>query len=59
MMIDWPKHPDGRNMKMGEMTPEQRRAQWKAAAERFKAEVERPEMQAQLVRVLNDGISRA
>lgn len=32
----WPTHPDGRPMKMGEMTPEQRRAQWVAAARRVK-----------------------
>ena len=58
-MTDWPKHPDGQNMKMGEMTPEQRREQWKAAVARVKANIERPEMQAQLARVLNDGIGNA
>jgi hypothetical protein len=35
-MSDWPKHPDGSPMKYGEMPPDQRRAQWKAAAARAK-----------------------
>lgn len=40
--VPWPKRPDGSNMTMGEMTPEQRRAQWKAAVLRVKAKCERP-----------------
>jgi hypothetical protein len=35
--VPWPKRPDGSNMTLGEMSPEDRRAQLKAAAERFKA----------------------
>lgn len=31
----WPKHPDGRNMRLGEMTPEERRAQIKASVQRI------------------------
>jgi hypothetical protein len=35
----WPKHADGRPMKMGEMTSEQRREQFKNAAVRVTAEL--------------------
>lgn len=56
---NWPKHPDGRPMKMGEMTTEQRRKLWREAAAKVKADFEQPEMQAQLARVMNDGITRA
>lgn len=35
----WPTHPDGRPMRFGEMTPEQRREQAKAAAQRVAAEM--------------------
>lgn len=31
----WPKHPDGRNKRMGEMTSEERRAQIQASAKRI------------------------
>lgn len=30
----WPKHPDGRNKKMGEMTKEERREQFRASTVR-------------------------
>lgn len=40
--VPWPTRPDGSNMTMGEMTPEQRRAQWKAAAIRWRARGEQP-----------------
>lgn len=35
----WPKHPDGRQMKLGEMTLEQRRAQVRAACRRLQKEL--------------------
>ena len=35
--VPWPKRPDGSNMSIGEMSPEDRKAQLRAAAERFKA----------------------
>lgn len=35
--IPWPKRPDDSNMSLGEMSPEDRRAQMKAVAKRFKA----------------------
>lgn len=44
-MTIWPKRPDGTNKTMGEMTPEERREQFEAAAQRLKAELESPEMQ--------------
>ena len=34
--VAWPKREDGSNKSLGEMTPEERRAQLKAAVERFK-----------------------
>lgn len=40
----WPTHPDGRPKKMGEMTPEERKAQFKDAAHRAKVTVETPAM---------------
>ena len=45
-MTDWPKHPDGRNKKMGEMTPDERREQFRASLARLKAEFEDPRKQA-------------
>ena len=45
-MADWPKHPDGRNMAMGEMTREQYGEQLKAAAERFRAQGRHPDVHA-------------
>jgi hypothetical protein len=38
----WPKHPDGRNKKMGEMTQDERRTQWKAAGARVMGHFQRP-----------------
>jgi hypothetical protein len=40
-MSTWPKRPDGSNMTMGEMTPEQRREQMRLAAQRVKAKMEK------------------
>ena len=36
----WPKHPDGRPMRFGEMTPEQRRDRAKLAIERVAKDIE-------------------
>lgn len=33
----WPKRDDGTNKNMGEMTPAERREQWQAAVDRYKA----------------------
>nr|WP_280971514.1 hypothetical protein [Cupriavidus gilardii]WDE72654.1 hypothetical protein [Cupriavidus gilardii] len=38
---EWPTHPDGRPKKIGEMTPEQRREQFKAAAQQALVNVKR------------------
>jgi hypothetical protein len=48
----WPKHPDGRNKKMGEMTADERRAQWKGAADRAKAYFEQPVVKAGIAAVV-------
>lgn len=37
----WPTHPNGRPMKMGEMTKEQQLEQARAACEKLKPELER------------------
>lgn len=49
----WPKHEDGTNKRVGDMTPEEQRAVFKAAAERVQAEFARPEVQDKLAAVLN------
>lgn len=51
-MSDWPTRPDGSNMTVGEMTPEQRRAVFAAAVQRTKAHFERPEVRAGIAAVL-------
>lgn len=42
----WPKRPDGTNKTMGEMTREERRAQWKDAAERARVTFSDPRIRA-------------
>lgn len=49
---NWPKHPDGRNKKMGEMTADERRTQWKAAADRAKVYFEQPGVRAGIAAVM-------
>lgn len=44
----WPKHEDGRNKRMGEMTKEEQDVQIKASCARLKAEIESPEFAAAL-----------
>jgi hypothetical protein len=44
----WPTHADGRPMTIGEMSPEQRAVQIKAACARLKAEMEHPAFAAAL-----------
>ena len=50
----WPTHPDGRPKKMGEMTPEERRAQFRDAAATVKTKMEAPAVQ-QALREFVDG----
>lgn len=52
-MTDWPKHPDGRPMKMGEMTAEQRREQTTKAVNRLQAWFDKPEVKAGLAAALD------
>lgn len=40
----WPKHPDGKPYKFGELTPEQQRTFIGSAARKMKRELESPEM---------------
>ena len=52
-MTDKPTHPDGRPMRMGEMTPEQQREQLRAGCARIKAELEHPAAQEAIKRFLD------
>ena len=52
-MTDWPKHPDGRNMKMGELPRDVQLKIMREACAKLKAEFETPEAQAQFSRILN------
>lgn len=54
----WPTHPDGRPKKMGEMTSEERRACWKAAAARTQEWFDRPEVKAGIAAVLASNAAR-
>lgn len=50
---NWPKHPDGRNKKLGELPKEQQMEIVRRAAEKVAAEFQRPEVQAGLAAVLD------
>ena len=50
----WPTHEDGTNKRVGEMTPEEKRAVFKAAVERVQAGFERPDVQERFARALTD-----
>ena len=50
--MPWPKHADGSNKKVGEMTAAERREVFAASAQRVAAEFQRPEMQAGVAAVL-------
>ena len=52
-MAEWPKHPDGRPMKMGEMTREQAREQTKLACKRLEAEFANPLVQEKIAAILD------
>jgi hypothetical protein len=54
----WPMHPDGRQKKMGEMTPEERKAQFKDAVQRVKTTMETPAMR-QAIQEYVDGTADA
>ncbi len=52
-MAEWPKHPDGRPMKMGEMTREQAIEQTRIACKRLQAEFEQPAVKEKLAAILD------
>jgi hypothetical protein len=52
-MTNWPKHPDGRPKKIGEMTPEEQRRHVKAACKRLEAEFARPDVQEKIAAILH------
>jgi hypothetical protein len=52
-MSDWPKRPDGSNMTVGEMTPEDARRVTREAAERLKAQFADPARKARIQAVLD------
>lgn len=54
----WPSHPDGRRKTVGEMTPEERKAQFKDAAHRVKETMEAPAMR-QAIQEFVDGTADA
>jgi hypothetical protein len=49
---NWPRHPDGRPKKVGEMTREESRAVAEAACARLKAEFEQPHVQRAFAEML-------
>lgn len=52
-MSDWPKHPDGTNMTLGEMPTEDRKRIMKAAAERYKARCDGSEASQKIIEALD------
>jgi hypothetical protein len=51
--VEWPKHPDGSNKTIGEMTRDEARAQTGAACRRLAAEFNRPGVKAGIAAILN------
>jgi hypothetical protein len=50
---DWPKHPDGTNMTMGEMQPEDRKRIWNEAAARYRARCDGSKAHKTLVEIID------
>lgn len=50
---NWPKHPDGTNMTVGEMSEEDRRRIMREAAERYKARSDGSEAHAKLSEIID------
>ena len=50
---EWPTDDNGKPMKMGDMTPDQRREQIKKACVRVQSDFQRPEVQAGIAAVLS------
>jgi len=57
MSDNWPKHPDGRNMKIGEMTQQQRREVSERALSKVCADMNRPAMRAALSDMLGGTVT--
>ncbi|MGD9670275.1 MAG: hypothetical protein AB7U75_14755 [Hyphomicrobiaceae bacterium] len=53
-MSNWPKHEDGSNKKVGEMTREERRGVFKDACAKLQGQFADPRFQAGIERVLSD-----
>lgn len=51
--MSWPTHADGTNKKMGEMTREEQREQFRAAGRRLQDEFENPLVQQKLSALLS------
>ncbi len=51
-MKTWPKRPDGKSKRVGEMTAEERREIFRGAAARIKAEFADPLVQEKIAAVL-------
>lgn len=51
--MPWPTHPNGKPKKMGEMTRDEQREQFRAAAKRLEAEFANPLVQEKIAAVLN------
>ncbi len=52
---NWPRHPSGRLMKMGEMTREQQIAATRRATRRLQAELNQPQVREQMAVALGVG----
>ena len=57
-MTNWPNHPDGSPMSLGEMSPAQRREQIKAAAKKAGIFFERPDVQEQIASIMDCATDR-
>ena len=57
-MSEWPTHPDGTPMMLGEMSPEQRRAMIKLAAQKAGIFFERPDVQEQVAAIMDCATDR-
>jgi hypothetical protein len=54
MTDTWPKHPDGRNKKMGELTAGEQKEVFRRACLKLKAEFEHPLVQEKIAAILRD-----
>ncbi len=57
-MTAWPKHADGSPMMLGEMSPTQRRAMIKLAAQKAGIFFKRPDVQEQVAAIMDCATDR-